>query len=290
MNISLLNLNLNTVQKLSRNIIKKQPISFKSQADTVEFSNNSEKYSDIKEQLINAGYSEDSTYEMIKRYTGTNGYRKMVYGTNDKQVGKYYSHSVDMERGLYPAEAVVYLAENMDDYYKQHYPICRLPENCKSYDSAGIEDYDIGRADFSPIELAKKMNEGYPMVVAGMILKDKIDEATAARVLSYYEISQESREEVPNVQASECLIEKLAYNIDRLDELTSKNRDEDGKLESGLKRSLFPKEAFYGLIEGKFDIEDTDSINNYIKQNDISIGLAAATLDMTFDQARKLFY
>ena len=247
---------------------KNRAVSFQSKKDTIKISSFGKERFKLIKGLADIGYKPAYASKLVKEFyqdvnTEDTLYEKLVNGVYDEYEEKYVPfHNIESrEDNLTPLEAIVYVNENMDDYYSQY--LFGFNKDNLTEEEKG---YDVGEADFSPVELAKYINKGFDIIIAGMILKGKMDEETARAVQGYYEESEIIKYECnPNVVIAECLADKISKNLEKLNSWTSDEKDEEGNLKSGLLRPLTKSEAVF-----IFDIEgekaDTETINERLKE------------------------
>ena len=270
MNINLSGIGNIGLQQIS-SANKNNKISFQSAKDIVDISPIGKEKSELISQLTDIGYKPEYASKLVREFyqdvhKEDSSYEKLVNGVYDADLGDYYAGHCIKSRttNLTPAEAIVYVEEEMEDYYWQYLNGCD-----PSHLSIEENNYDIGEDNFSPLELAKYMNKGFDIILAGMILKGKMDEETARAIQGYYEESESIKYETgtPNIQLAECLADRLSKNLDRLDSWTSDEKDEEGNLKSGLLRPLSKYETAF-ILNVEDENADAETINRYIKEWD----------------------
>jgi len=251
-----LTLNLNNISKIENKNIKNHKINFKGN-DVVNFSDGAKKKAEIISQLKNIGLSSLEINNLMKKYYGTEQYWELINGNiaDDEQT---YAHYAPVDRNLTPTEAIVYQAYDMENYFMQYWDLIPNEPSNSNY-----RDYDIGQADFTPLDLAKTINEGYNIVLAGMILKNKININDAQKIQEYNEILENVYNKNLDIKETEYLINAVIENIDKLNELT----DDKKTQELGLLRPLDKEEAFLLLIDCDYLPKDTESLNHYFEVN-----------------------
>lgn len=209
----------------------------------------------ITEDLKNIGLTQRQISKLVKDYYNTDEYEYLVNGDDD---GDKW-HTVEIERNLTPAEAIVYQAYGMDSYY------CAIGAN-------GLED-----ASIPPLDLVKTMlSQEVDLVAANMLLSGKIHPETAEMLKKIEQgggiwtewidngdsFGSSATEEIAIRESGIILIDK------NLDKMTSW-LDKDKSAEMGLIRPLKPREAEEFVIA--CNKNDVETINKYIKEHDEAI-------------------
>ncbi|MBR5303854.1 MAG: hypothetical protein IKU37_03405 [Candidatus Gastranaerophilales bacterium] len=260
MDISLLKLNsISMCGKTNKNNLTK--VSFKSRNDIIQFSDRAIKRNQIVAELQEAGYDIKTANELVSKYINTDKYKELTQGFADDES---IAHWVGIDRHLNPAEAILYLEFDMDDYYMQHSDV--LPE---FYEKSSVDasSHQIGEAEFLPIELAKYNLKGFDLVLSGLILKGKLSKDVAMEVNEYYKLLQSDMYlQNNNVQQAEYSALQIANSLEIIKEWVSDERGDNGELKSGLIRPFSKQEAAI-LATNSYMPQDISALNNYIKYN-----------------------
>ena len=256
------NINLNSIS-INRNLNKNSQtkISFGSESDVIEFSPGARENKEIVNELVELGYDMGTALRMLADYKGSDDYNQLTQGD---PLDNGVSHSIEIDRHLTPAEALLYLKYNMGDYYMQYmnaFPI--------SYEKGTLDStsHDIGDFSFLPKDLAKYLLKGFDIVLSGMILKGTLSEKEAKDIKPYYELAQsDNYSKTCNVQQAEYAVSIIKSNLSKIRGWISDEKNESGSLKSGLERPLTQQEAVI-LVTNDYMPQDISALNNYIKYN-----------------------
>ena len=235
--------------------IKQRKINFPQASDIIEISNSPSKIkSDTIRELVKNGFTAKEAEEDYSTYSKTDIHQKLINGEDGQP-----AHYINISENLTPAESIAYQAYGMEDYYIQYEPFDLRPEDYKE-GTFSSKSREIGSCEFSPLDLAKLMNEeNFDIALSGFVLKNGIAKETARNILDYYYYASGNWGNNRNVAFAEETISLLAENLDKLNTLTSDEKDEAGNLKSGLTRPLTKMEAT-GIIESEADT-DIDNLN-----------------------------
>ena len=239
-------------------------VNFQGKSDIVNFSEFIKTRSKIISELTKIGFNSEEIQELLSEYYNSEDYKLLINGEYDETEDKTYPvHHLDKEENLTPTEAIVYLYYDMDEYYCQNGD-WGVSNNELTTQKA--KNYDLSNNDFSPVELAEYMHQGFDIVLAGMIAKNRLDFETAKKVQPYYEASNDKFIISDNLKEAEYSGYLLSQNLEKLDYWTSDKKDEQGNLLNGLLRPLTNEEAAI-LVKDDYMPQDTKSLNNYIELN-----------------------
>lgn len=252
----------------NNNIQRNKIVNF-SGNDIVDFSEVAKVRNQTIKDLNDVGFTNDEANELIAKYSKTDEFKELTEKI-EKDKNRIPGHRVELisGRNLTQAEAILYMEYPMDDYYLQHTDLGCLPRDYEE-SSSSAQDYEIGEANFLPTDLAKQIKKGFPIEVAGMILKGKISEEDAIRMQPFYdETSCDNYINNTNVQQSEYTIDQIVQNLDKAEAFLSEEKDEKGNLVSGFTRPLTHKESVALILEDYMP-QDVDSINKFLELNKV---------------------
>ena len=260
MNFKISGINAVNAPKIALNCAKK--LNFQGRADIVSFSDVAKERNQILSDLAKIGIDKDKALEFIQEYYKTPAYHELINGVDDG-LGEspLPAHYVEIERNLTPTEAILYQAYDMGSYYVQHgdWGFPDMPTT-----TIKALKYDLGSADFLPIDLAQNIDDDIDIVLSGMIIKGKLDKETAKKTAKYYNVALDNFSNRKNLKEAEYTAYLISQNLDKLNCLTSDEKDEDNNLLSGFSRPLTDEEAVI-LITNDYIPSDKASINSYIE-------------------------